>query len=72
MRNGGNLCGNVEPSVTDHPNAYMGYAVNEYPEGIPLLDDDHLNLAKCHWTPGTIDVEGCPSDIDWAAEISDF
>lgn len=41
-------------------------------EGTPLLDDDHVDLAKCHWTPGTTDVEGRPTHIDWAAEMGDF
>ena len=41
-------------------------------EGTPLLDDEHVDLPKCHWTPGTADVEGRPTDIDWAAEMGDF
>jgi methylated-DNA-protein-cysteine methyltransferase-like protein len=41
-------------------------------EGVPLLDDNHVDLEACHWTPGTADVEGRPTDIDWAAEMGDF
>ncbi|MDO4537563.1 MAG: MGMT family protein [Coriobacteriales bacterium] len=41
-------------------------------DGVPLLDDDHVDLAACHWTPGTTDVEGRPTDIDWDAEMGDF
>ena len=41
-------------------------------EGVPLLDDSHVDLALCHWTPGTTDVEGRPADIDWEAEMGDF
>ena len=41
-------------------------------EGVPLLDDSHVDLEACHWTPGTMDAEGRPADIDWAAEMGDF
>ena len=41
-------------------------------EGVPFLDDDHVDLEACHWTPGRMDVEGRPTDIDWAAEMGDF
>ena len=41
-------------------------------EGVPLLDDDHVDLAACHWTPGTADAEGRPTDIDWASEMGDL
>ena len=41
-------------------------------EGVPFLDDDHIDLDACHWTPGTMDAEGRPTDIDWAAEMGDF
>ena len=33
-------------------------------EGVPLLDDDHVDLAACHWTPGRAGVEGRPTDVD--------
>lgn len=38
-------------------------------EGVPFVDHDHVDLAACRWTPGTVDAEGRPTDIDWAAEI---
>lgn len=38
-------------------------------EGVPFLDDDHVDLKACHWTPGTADAEGRPTDVDWDAEI---
>ena len=41
-------------------------------EGVPLLDDNHVDLDACHWTPGTLDAEGRPTDIDWAAEMGEF
>lgn len=41
-------------------------------EGVPFLDDEHVDLSRCHWTPATTDVEGRPTDIDWAAEMGDF
>ena len=41
-------------------------------EGVPFLDDNHVDLDACHWTPGTMDAEGRPTDIDWAAELGDF
>lgn len=40
-------------------------------EGVPFVDYDHVDLALCHWTPGTADVEGRPTDIDWEAEMAD-
>ena len=41
-------------------------------EDVPLLDDSHVDLEACHWTPGTMDAEGRPTDIDWVAELGDF
>ena len=41
-------------------------------EDVPLLDDSHVDLEACHWTPGTMDAEGRPTDIDWTAELGDF
>ena len=41
-------------------------------EGVPFLDRDHVDLEACHWTPGRMDVEGRPQDIDWAREMGDL
>ena len=41
-------------------------------EGVPFIDEDHVDLAACHWTPGRLDAEGRPADIDWAAEMGDL
>ncbi|WP_277071280.1 MGMT family protein [Slackia exigua] len=39
-------------------------------EGVPFLDDTHVDMAKCAWTPGE-DTFGRPTDIDWEREIGD-
>ena len=41
-------------------------------EGVPFLDEEHVDLAACHWTPGRLDAEGRPTDVDWAAEMGDL
>ena len=41
-------------------------------EGVLFLDESHVDLAACHWTPGTTDVEGRPTDIDWEAEMGEL
>ena len=41
-------------------------------EGVPLIGDDHVDLAVCRWTPGRTEVEGRPTDIDWTAEMGDW
>ena len=40
-------------------------------EGVPFLDDDHVDLGACHWTPGSSDRIGRPTDIDWEAEMAE-
>lgn len=39
-------------------------------EGVSFLDDTHVDMAKCAWTPGE-DTFGRPTDIDWEREIGD-
>ena len=41
-------------------------------EGVPFLDRDHVDLEACRWTPGRMDVEGRPQDIDLAREMGDL
>ena len=41
-------------------------------EGVPFLDYDLVDLAACHWIPGSEDEIGRPTDIDWEAEMGDL
>lgn len=41
-------------------------------EGVPFLDDDHVDLAACHWTPSAEDEVGRPADVDWEAEMGEL
>lgn len=40
-------------------------------EGVPFLDDLHVDLDACRWTPGGSDRIGRPVDIDWEAEMAE-
>ncbi|MDO4400088.1 MAG: MGMT family protein [Coriobacteriia bacterium] len=39
-------------------------------EGVPFVDDTHVDIARCRWTPGS-DALGRPTDIDWEAEMAE-
>ena len=39
-------------------------------EGVPFLDETHVDIARCRWTPGS-DALGRPTDIDWDAEMAE-
>lgn len=40
-------------------------------EGVPFLDEQHVDLALCRWSPGASDRLGRPADIDWEAEMAE-
>jgi methylated-DNA-protein-cysteine methyltransferase-like protein len=39
-------------------------------EGVPFVDDTHVDIARCRWSP-TGDALGRPTDIDWDAEMAE-
>ena len=39
-------------------------------EGVPFVDEEHVDIARCRWTPGG-DAYGRPTDIDWDAEMAE-
>ena len=39
-------------------------------EGVPFVDDMHVDIARCRWTPAS-DTVGRPTDIDWDAEMAE-
>ncbi len=39
-------------------------------EGVPFADDTHVDITRCRWVPGDSTI-GRPTDIDWAAEMSE-
>lgn len=39
-------------------------------EGVPFVDNMHVDLDACRYTFAA-DALGCPTDIDWAAEMAE-
>lgn len=61
----GSICGNDE---FGNPSVQRQMLQRE---GVPFLDELHVDMKACHWVPGASDRIGRPTDIDWEAEMAE-